>query len=151
MNHPRSITALRRAFSGFAVPALVAVFVGAAAASAALAAADDATPRYIPPPWGFDSVAADCVVCHSLEAGGPFRVAPNLNGIVGAEKARARAWYAYSPALLAKGGTWSEADLDQFLTDAGKFAPGSTKSIRVRDPEQRREIIDFLKTLRPKE
>lgn len=67
-------------------------------------------------------------------------------------KALRRAFSGFAvPALLAKGGTWSEADLDQFLTDAGKFAPGSTKSIRLRDPEQRREIIDFLKTLRPKE
>ena len=146
MNHLPSIEVIWRAFYGLAVPALLAVFVGAAAQPAV---ADDATPRYIPPPWGVDTAAGECVVCHSLEAGGPFRVAPNLNGIVGAEKARARAWYTYSPALLTKGGTWTEADLDQFLADAGKFAPGSTKSIRVSDPEQRREIIDFLKTLGP--
>jgi len=146
MNHLPSIEVIRRAFYGLAVPALLAVFVGAVAQPAAAA---DATPRYIPPPWGVDTAAGECVVCHSLEADGPFRVAPNLYGIVGAEKARARAWFAYSPALLTKGGTWTEADLDQFLADAGKFAPGSTKSIRVSDPQQRREIIDFLKTLGP--
>jgi cytochrome c len=145
MNHLKSIEAIRRAFHGLAVPALLGVF-GAAALPAA---AQDATARYIPAPWGENSVAGRCVVCHSLEAGGPFRVAPNLYGIVGAEKARARDWYTYSPALLTMGGTWSEADLDEFLADAGKFAPGSTKSIRVSDPEQRREIIDFLKTLGP--
>ena len=146
MSHLSSINAARRAFYGLAVPTLLAVLVGAAPPPAT---AEDATPRYIPPPWGVDTAAGECVVCHSLEAGGPFRVAPNLNGIVGAEKARARAWYTYSPALLTKGGTWSEAELDGFLADAGKFAPGSTKSIRVSDPEQRREIIDFLKTLGP--
>jgi cytochrome c len=141
-----TIETARRAFYGLAAPTLFAVFVGTVARPAV---ADDATVRYIPAPWGVDTVAGECVVCHSLEAGGPFRVAPNLYGIVGAEKARARAWYAYSPALLTKGGTWSEADLDKFLADAGKFAPGSTKSIRVRDPERRRAIIDFLKTLGP--
>ncbi len=145
MNHLPPNKIIRRAFFGFAVPTLVAVFFGAAAQPAAAA---DATPRYIPPPWGFDTVAGGCVVCHSLEAGGPFRVAPNLNGIVGAEKARAREWYAYSPGLLAKGGTWSESDLDQFFTDASKFAPGSKKTMRLRDPEKRRKIIDFLKTLK---
>ena len=145
MNHPPSIKAARRAFPGLAVSTLLAVFVGVAATPAA--AADDATPRYTPQPWGIDTIAGDCAVCHSLEAGGPFRVAPNLYGIVGAEKARARDWYAYSPALLAKGGTWTEAELDEFLADAGKFAPGSTKSIRVGDSEKRREIIDFLRTL----
>ena len=98
-------------------------------------------------PWGYDSVAGDCVVCHSLEKGGPFRVAPNLWGIVGDEKARDRGWYNYSPALVKLGGDWSEEDLDLFLADAAAFAPGSTKSIRVRDPEKRAEIIEFLSEL----
>ena len=99
-------------------------------------------------PWGADGPAGRCVVCHSLEKGGPFRVAPNLWNIVGAEKARDRAWYAYSPALIKRGGTWTEEELDSFLRDASAFAPGSTKSIRVPDPEERRAIIDFLKTLK---
>jgi cytochrome c len=98
-------------------------------------------------PWGLDSAAGRCVVCHSLEKGGPFRVAPNLWGIVGAEKARERDWYAYSPALIKKGGTWTPEDLDRYLEDAAAFAPGSTKTIRITNPEERREIIDFLKGL----
>jgi cytochrome c len=103
--------------------------------------------QFTEPPWGTDTVAADCVVCHSLEKGGPFRVAPNLWGIVGAEKARDRSWYAYSPALIERGGTWSKQDLDSFLKDAEAFAPGSTKSIRVKDAEKRAEIIEFLSGL----
>lgn len=98
-------------------------------------------------PWGADGPAGRCVVCHSLEKGGPFRVAPNLWNIVGAEKARDSDWYAYSPALIRKGGTWTEADLDAYLEDAMAFAPGSTKSIRVPDPEEREKIIEFLKGL----
>jgi len=98
-------------------------------------------------PWGYDSPAQRCVVCHSLEKGGPFRVAPNLWGIVGAEKARDRSWYAYSPALIRRGGTWTGEELEQYLEDASAFAPGSTKSIRVKDPGERQAIIDFLKTL----
>ena len=128
---------------------LVAVPVAGLLAAASPAAAADATPRYAPKSWGADTVARDCVVCHSLEAGGSFRVAPGLYGIVGAEKARARSWYAYSQALLAKGGTWSEDDLDRYLADARAFAPGSTKTIRIADAELRREIIDYLKTLGP--
>ena len=86
-----------------------------------------------------------CVVCHSLEKNGPFRYAPNLYGIVGAPKAREEG-YGYSRSLITKGGVWTEDDLDQFLADAGKFAPGSTKSIRVRDAEERKAIIEFLKS-----
>jgi cytochrome c len=95
-------------------------------------------------PWGYDSAAGSCVVCHSLEEGGPFRVAPNLWDIVGAEKGRDRDWFNYSPGLLKVGGTWTREELDRFLEDAAAFAPGSTKSIRVRDAEQRAEIIDYL-------
>ena len=98
-------------------------------------------------PWGLDSAAGRCVVCHSLEKGGEFRVAPNLWDIMGAEKARDSAWYNYSPALIEMGGTWSTEDLNDFLADASAFAPGSTKSIRVTDPEEREEIIEFLEDL----
>lgn len=99
-------------------------------------------------PWGSDSAAGGCVVCHSLEKGGEFRVAPNLWNIVGSEKARDRDWYAYSPSLIRTGGNWTEDDLDRFLEDAEAFAPGSSKSIRVDDPEKRAEIIDFLASLK---
>lgn len=102
---------------------------------------------YAPTPWGLDTPAGRCVVCHSLEKGGEFRVAPNLWGIVGAEKARDRSWYNYSPALIEYGGTWTVEDLDLFLADAEAFAPGSTKSIRVTNPEERAEIIEFLMQL----
>jgi cytochrome c len=100
-----------------------------------------------PQPWGLDSAAGRCVVCHSLEKGGPFRVAPNLWGVVGADKARYRSWYNYSPALIEMGGTWTVEDLDLYLADAAAFAPGSTKSIRVTDPQERVDIIEFLRTL----
>jgi cytochrome c2 len=102
---------------------------------------------FAPQPWGLDSAAGRCVVCHSLEKGGEFRVAPNLWNIVGAEKARDRAWFNYSPALIKMGGTWTEEDLDLYLADAETFAPGSTKSIRVKDPEERERIIGFLEQL----
>jgi len=99
-------------------------------------------------PWGYDTVAGRCVVCHSLEENGPFRVAPNLWGIVGAEKARDREWYAYSPALIRLGGTWTVEDLNEYLADADQFLPGTTKSIKVEDDEERAQIIDFLSQLK---
>lgn len=114
------------------------------AASAAWAASAGRIPGE---PWGRGTAADSCVVCHSLERGGPFRVAPNLFGIVGAEKARDRDWYGYTAALRQKGGTWTEADLDLYLADASAFAPGTTKTIRITDPQERKQIIAFLKTL----
>ena len=124
------------------------LFFAAIAMVAASTAAGDSAGDYPEQPWGYDTPAGRCVVCHSLEKGGPFRVAPNLWNIVGAEKARDRDWYAYSPVLIEMGGTWTEQDLDRFLEDASAFAPGSTKSIRVSDPQERQEIMAFLKSLR---
>jgi len=130
----------RSAFGTVALLAPLAIGFGLATS-----AADAASYGTIPPvPWGSDSAAGRCVVCHSLEKGGPFRYAPNLYGIVGAPKAREEG-YGYSRSLITKGGVWTEDDLDQFLADAGKFAPGSTKSIRVRNAEERKKIIEFLK------
>lgn len=102
--------------------------------------------RYTERPWGINSAAGRCVVCHSLEENGPHRVAPNLWGIIGAKKA-AKGWYNYSSALRAKGGVWTEEELDEFLADANQFALGSTKSIKVNDSVERKAIIDFLKKL----
>lgn len=120
--------------------------VMAAAAAVSSAWAADATIRYRSEPAGRGTVAGKCVVCHSIEADGPFRYAPNLYGIVGAEKARERQWYGYSPALLKLGGLWTEDDLDAYLADANKFAPGTTKTIRIQDPEERKKIIAFLRS-----
>jgi len=96
-------------------------------------------------PVGADGPLKPCVVCHSVESGGPLRVAPPLNGIVGAKKARAD-WYGYSPALKKAGGNWTEADLDKFLTSPSKFLPGTSKTIiGFPDAKQRADIIAALK------
>jgi len=101
--------------------------------------------RFETVPVGANGPLKPCVVCHSVEQGGPLRVAPPLHGIVGAKKARAD-WYGYSPALRKAGGTWTEADLDKFLTAPSKFLPGTTKTIiGIRDPKERADIIAALK------
>ncbi len=128
------------------VPVLVLMLGLNVASSPALAQGGERFPKE---PWGLDSPASRCVVCHSLEEGGPFRSAPNLFGIVGADKARDREWYGYSLALMEKGGTWTEDELDAYLSDARSFAPGTRKSIRIRDDEERAQLIEFLATLTP--
>ena len=97
--------------------------------------------RFAEQPWGLDSPAGRCVVCHSLEKNGKFRVAPNLWNIVGADKARA------AKTLRKAEGVWTAEELDQYLADANQFLPGTTKSIKVKDAEERQKIVEFLKTL----
>jgi cytochrome c len=96
-------------------------------------------------PVGADGPLKRCVVCHSIESGGTQRVGPPLYGIVGAPKAR-EPWYGYSLALKTAGGTWTETDLDAFLTSPSKFLPGTSKTfLGVSDPKERAQIIAALK------
>lgn len=103
--------------------------------------------RYAAKPAGSDGPAGPCVVCHSLEKGLPWRVAPSLWGIVGAPKANAEG-YGYSLALATAGGTWTVKELDEYLANPGKFLPGTNKTISVTDPAERARIIEFLGTLK---
>ena len=105
------------------------------------------TERYAAKPAGWNSPAGKCVVCHSLEKDGLAQVAPNLWGVVGAPKGRARG-YGYSLALAKAGGVWTRQELDAYLTAPGQFLPGTTKTIPgVPDSGERARIIAFLVTL----
>lgn len=106
------------------------------------------TYRYANKPWGYDSPAGRCTVCHSLKPDRRQPVAPTLWKIVGADKGRAKNWFTYSPALLKKGGNWSVEDLDKYLADPNGFIPGTDKSIHVADAQERKEIIDYLEKLK---
>lgn len=104
--------------------------------------------RFAAQPAGLDSPAAGCVVCHSIEKGGPLRVAPNLWDIVGDKKARF-SWYGYSRALAGAGGTWTLEDLDAYLADPDRFLPGTSKTlIGIADPKERADLITYLETLK---
>jgi cytochrome c len=83
-----------------------------------------------------------CKMCH---AGGPM--GPSLNGVAGG-KIAAKDGFAYSPALKAKGGTWTDANLDAFLKAPGQFAPGTKMMMNVANEENRQAIIAHLKTLK---
>lgn len=82
-----------------------------------------------------------CKLCHT---GGPM--GPSLAGVAGAKIASKD--FAYSPALKAKGGTWTDANLDAFLKAPSAFAPGSKMILNVPSEENREAIIAFLKTLK---
>lgn len=89
-----------------------------------------------------------CMSCHSPTA----TVAPNLkgpvlNGVAGKKIASAKG-YEYSPALKAKGGNWTDANLDAFLASPKTFAPGTKMIPSTADPAQRKMLIEHMKTLK---
>lgn len=88
-----------------------------------------------------------CVACHPLDKGDPHAVGPNLNGVFGKPVAAARG-YVFSKALRARGGTWNEEALNQWLEAPQSYAPGTKMAFSgLKDPAVRQEVIDALKGL----
>ena len=88
---------------------------------------------------------AHCSDCHTTAAPESGPIGPSLKGVAGRPKA-ALTDFDYSPALKGKGGNWTDADLDAFITSPQDFAPGSKMFIGDTDPVERAAIIAYLKT-----
>ena len=85
-----------------------------------------------------------CGGCHTV---GPASAdAPTLRDVVG-RKVASLTDYQYSDGLKAKGGVWTEAALNAFLTDPKTYAPGTEMFASVPDAADRQAIIDYLKTV----
>lgn len=85
-----------------------------------------------------------CRACHGAKS---TVAGPSLNGVAG-RKIAGLSDFAYSQALKAKGGTWSDAALEAYLTAPGKFAPGGRMITAVAAPADRAALIAYMKTLK---
>ena len=85
-----------------------------------------------------------CRACHQPTS---TLMAPSLTGVAGA-KIAARPDFTYSPALKAKDGAWTDANLDAFLKGPQAFAPGTRMSMSVPSDDVRAAIIAYLHTLK---
>lgn len=89
-------------------------------------------------------LALACVACHTLRAGEPSNVGPNLHAVFG-RPAASLSGFAYSDALRATGLTWTPRALDAWLAEPGKFVPGTTMAFTgYRDAGDRRDLIAYL-------
>jgi cytochrome c len=111
-----------------------AVLILSLAASPALAAAGQAL------------FNMQCKMCHKVE-GASSPMAPSLAGVAGG-KIAAKPDFAYSSGLKAKGGVWSDANLNAFLKAPAAFAPGTKMPISVPSDENRAAIVGYLKTIK---
>lgn len=69
-----------------------------------------------------------------------------MRGVYG-RMAAGIAEFEYSDALKKAGVRWDQASLDRWLTDPEAMAPGTDMAFRVPHAEERKALIDYLKTL----
>lgn len=98
-------------------------------------------------PEAGEAVYRRCAACHTVEAGGPNRVGPNLWEVVGADKA-AHPGFAYSNALSEMEGTWTYEALNAFLHSPRGYVPGTNMAFAgIRSVSDRADLIAYLRLL----
>ena len=87
-----------------------------------------------------------CTGCHALDQN---REGPHLRGVYGRTSGTV-AGFPYSPAVKDAHGVWNDTTLEQWLTDPDTFLPGTNMDFHVAKPQERRDLIRFLKQLSDK-
>lgn len=94
-----------------------------------------------------EKLSKACAACHSFDNGGPSMVGPNLWGTVGSKKGHMDG-FAYSDALLEKGGDWNYDSLNKFLWKPKSYISGTKMNyVGIKKPEDRAAMIAWLRTL----
>ncbi|MGH7067286.1 MAG: c-type cytochrome [Acetobacteraceae bacterium] len=132
----------------------------AAPAAAAPAAASAAAKPALPPSFaaridkanvkqGEQFVSEVCAACHNYTKGAGAKIGPDLYDVVGRERASVKG-FDYSSAIKKLGGTWTYGNLDDWLTDPAKVAPGTRMTFPgIPQAPLRADVIAFLRTLSP--
>jgi cytochrome c len=86
-----------------------------------------------------------CTACHSIAQGGANGIGPNLWATLGEGIGQGKAGYAFSEALKGKGGNWNFENMNEWLTNPKKFAPGNKMTFAgLGNPEERAAVLLYL-------
>jgi cytochrome c len=96
-----------------------------------------------------ERVHAQCVSCHTFDAGGANGIGPNLRDAFGRAVA-SHAGYAYSEAMGAHGGAWDYLALNDFLTSPATAVRGTKMAFAgIRNEQDRVALIAYLRSISP--
>lgn len=91
-----------------------------------------------------------CGVCHTTEPNAEIRQGPNLHSVFGRTAGTLSEFPNYSDALKKAGAgglVWNEETLDKWITNAGDYIAGVNMMYSQPDPEKRKRIVAYLKSL----
>lgn len=92
-----------------------------------------------------ETIFKKCVACHSIAQGGANGIGPNLWATLGEGVGQGKAGYAFSDALKSKGGTWGFDNLNEWLANPKKYAPGNKMTFAgLGNPEERAAVMLYL-------
>lgn len=85
-----------------------------------------------------------CASCHNIKKGAGAKVGPNLWKIVNRKKGSSPG-FAYSKALLQKGGRWDVESINQFILKPRNYIPGTKMAFGgLKKPQARADVILYL-------
>jgi len=85
-----------------------------------------------------------CRACHSLKAGEPHKIGPNLFKLIGS-KVGSKEGYNYSDALLKTDIFWTLENLDFWLEKPYEIAPGNKMVFSgIRNEKDRKDLIAYI-------
>jgi cytochrome c len=119
-----------------------------AAGAVMLAITDAAGAAMMGDPARGARIFRQCATCHSTDAG-VNNVGPSLHGLIG-RTAGTVPNFTYSDANKNSGITWTEQELFGYLEAPQRVIPGTNMAFNgVRDPQQRADVIAYLKQYTP--
>ncbi len=96
-----------------------------------------------------ERVSAQCVSCHTFDAGGANRIGPNLNDAFGRAPG-SHGGFDYSDGMRAHGGAWDYLALNDFLRSPARAVPGTKMAFAgLRGDQDRVAMIAFLRSTSP--